>query len=278
MTTPVIESGDITTSTGTGTGGSPTFPDYVSGDLLIMFIGLDDDATANALTAPASAPNGEPLILSSTGSGGHSGGGPTQGVVAWVGDATISSAGLAWTWTGSEFSTARCIKVLAGEFDPATPLGVTSDYSGNTSGSGTTTATPVWTPGASDGGGKIVVHICTDVEAITDAEPATGWTLVVNTDHGGVASAIATRDAAAVNSTEITSVNYTVAGGDSSSTKGVIVREISGPVTASADVAFALTIHISGPHVKGAKGAIPSVALAPTVFPTSSMLFGLNLN
>ena len=172
MTRPVIESGDITTSTGTGAGGSPTFPDYVSGDLLIMFIVLDDDETANGLGAPANGPNGETLILTSVGSGGNANNGPTQGVVAWVGDATISSSTLAWTWSGSEFWAGRCIKVLAGEFDATTPLGTTSGYNGASS--GTSVPTPSWSIASDDGGGAIVVHLTVDVDPISGTP--SGWT------------------------------------------------------------------------------------------------------
>lgn len=229
MTRPLIESGDITTSTGTGASGELSHPDYVSGDLLIQFIGMDDDETANALAPPTAGPNGETLILSSTGSGGSATAGPTQGVVAWVGDATIGAGTLHWEWSGNEFWTCRCIKVLAGEFDATTPLGATSGYSGNTSDSGTTVATPSWALDADDGGGAIVVHMCSDVDPITGSP--SGWTITVNTDHGGIASAITQRDADSVDSETVASVDYTV-DSDSSSTLGVVVR----PAAAGADV------------------------------------------
>jgi len=226
MVAPVIESGDITTSTGTSDDDSGDFPDYVSGDLLIMFWGMDDDETANSLNAPANGPNGEILILSSVGTGGHSSSGPTQGVVAWVGDATISAGSLAWTWDGSEFWTCRCIKVLAGEFDASTPIGAVSGFSGNTDSGGTVIRQPSWTLGASDGGGTILVHICTDNDAITGT--VSGWTLIVNTDHGGVATAISIRDTDSVDSETTSAVEWAISS-DSSSTKGLVVR---GPVDA----------------------------------------------
>jgi len=236
VTRPLIEAGDITTSTGTGTTGAVSHPAYESGDLLIAFIGIDDDLTANNPSAPANGPNGETLILSSVGSGGSSGGGPTQGVVAWLGTATQSSGTTDFTWTGSEFWAGRCVKVLAGEFDPTTPLGVVSGYDGNTSDSGTTVATPgavaSWTLGASDGGGAILVHMVVDADPLSGTP--SGWTLTVNTDHGGLSTAITQRDADSVDSETVSSVNYSTSA-DSSSTKGVVVRPLVGVTISDVD-------------------------------------------
>jgi len=222
MTRPVIESGDITTSSAsTTTTASTDHPAYVSGDLIIQFFGMDDDATDNALNTPANGSNGETLIEDSTGSGGSGSTGPTQGIIAWIGDATVNAGTLDWTFTGTERWACRCIKVLAGEFDSVTPLGTLSGYSGNTSAAGTTIATPSWAIGASDGGGAIVVGLVTDQDPISGTP--SGWTLVVNTDHGDVASGISTRDADSVDSETVASVDYTIAS-DSSSTIGVVVR------------------------------------------------------
>lgn len=232
MAKPVIDSGDITTSTGTGTTGAITTPAYENGDLLIAFIGIDDDLTANNPSAPSTGPFGETLILSSVGSGGSTGGGPTQGVVAWLGTATRAADTIDFTWTGSEFWAGRVIKVLAGEFDGTTPLGTTSGYDGNTSDSGTTVSTPSWSIGASDGGGAIVVHMVADADAISGAP--SGWAITDNVDHGGLATAITQRTAESVDSETIASVDYTVAA-DSSSTKGVVVRPLSAAVITSVD-------------------------------------------
>ncbi len=220
---PVIEAGDITSSGNdtAATANTVDYPAYVSGDLLIMFWGGDDDPTADTITAPASGGNSETLLISNTGSGGNSGDGPTQGVIAWVGDATVSSGSLTWTRGNAEEWAGRTVKVLAGEFDASTPLGTLSGYSGQSS-DATTIATPVFNAGASDGGGTIVVGIITDQDPITGTPG--GWSApLAMTDHGAVASAIAVRTAAAVDSTEITSVNYTMTL-DSASTIAVIVR------------------------------------------------------
>lgn len=237
MTRPLIQAGDITTSTGTGTTGNVDHPAYGAGDLLIAFIGLDDDFTANNLQTPSTGPNGETLILDTTGSGGSSGSGPTQGAVAWVGTATQSAGSVDFTWTGSEFYAGRCIIVPAGEFDATTPLGALSGYSGNTSSTGTTIATPSWTLDSTDGGGAIVVHMVTDADPIT-GNPS-GWTITVNTDHGGVASAITQRDADSVDSETVASVDYTISS-DSSSTLGIVVRPPI--VTHTADGSPSITI------------------------------------
>ncbi len=221
MTRPIIDSGDILTSTGSGTTGAVDHQAYGDGDLMLAFIGIDDDLTANNPSAPSTGPNGETLIESTVGSGGSSGGGPTQGFVAWVGTATRSAGTIDFTWTGSEFWAGRCIKVLAGEFDATTPLGALSGYSGNTSDSGTTVATPSWALDADDGGGAIVVHMVVDADPLSGTP--SGWTLTVNTDHGGLSTAITQRDADSVDSETVASVDYTTSA-DSSSTLGTVVR------------------------------------------------------
>ncbi|MEE8306587.1 MAG: hypothetical protein V3R81_04935 [Gammaproteobacteria bacterium] len=221
MVRPVIEAGDIQTSTGTGTTGAIATQAYEDGDLMIAFLGIDDDVTANNPSAPSTGPYGESLILTSTGSGGSTGGGPTQGVVAWLGTASRSSSTIDFTWTGSEFWAGRCIRVLAGEFDPVTPLGNTSGYDGNTSDSGSTVITPSWSLAADDGGGAILVHMVVDADALGGTP--SGWTLTVNTDHGGLSTAITQRDADSSDSETVSSATYTT-DADASSTKGIVIR------------------------------------------------------
>lgn len=232
MTRPLIESGDITTSTGTGESAAVSHPAYNSGDLVIAFLGIDDDVTANNPQNPSTGPNGETLIYDLAGSGGSSGSGPTQCAIAWIGTATQSSGTVSFTWTGSEFWAARVIKVLAGEFDATTPLGAQSGFDGNTSSTGTTIATPSWALDATDGGGAILVHMVADADPIT-GNPA-GWTITLNTDHGGLATAITQRDADSVDSETVASVDYTIAA-DSSSTLGIVIRPPSGPAITSID-------------------------------------------
>ena len=246
MTRPVIEAGDITTSSNNNADTTPdiSFPDYVSGDLLIMCITQDDDITNHTITSPANGPNGETLILDSTGSGGSSSAGPATGIIAWVGDDTVSASTLAWAISGAgEQWGGRCVKVLAGEFDASTPLGTLSGYSGNTSSGGTTIATPSWTIGASDGGGAVVVFLGTDSDPIGGTP--SGWTLLANTDHGAVAMAVAVRDADSTNSETVASVDYTLTA-DSSSTIGVVVRGSSSDATAN----------ISGAAISGEAGTV----------------------
>jgi len=223
MAAPVIEAGDITDS-GTNsstTANTPNTPAYVSGDLIIGFWGGDDDITADTITAPTNGVNGETLILTSTGSGGSSGQGPTSGVVAWIGDATVGATTQTWTRGQEEQWMGRYVKVLAGEFDATTPLAVVSGYSGQTSDSGTTFTTPSWAIGADDADGTVIVGMVTDIDPI-GGTPA-GWTLLKNTDYGAVAGAIAVRDAATTASETIASATYTFTSA-SASTVGVVVR------------------------------------------------------
>jgi hypothetical protein len=229
MAKPVIEIGDITTSTGTSVGPTPTYPDYLGGDLLIMFVGVDDDETANNLQTPASGPGLETLIVDVAGSGGNATSGPTQAVIAWVGAGLTSSGTIGFVSSGSEFWVGRCIKVLAGEFDAANPMGAVSGFAGNPAADGSTVATPEWTLDADDGGGAIVVHMVSDADPIT-GNPS-GWTLTTNVDHGGLATAITQRDAESVDSETVASVDYTI-DSDSSSTIGVVVR----PAPAGANI------------------------------------------
>jgi hypothetical protein len=232
MAKPVIESGDITTTTGTGTTAALDTPAYVSGDLLIAFLGIDDDVTANNPQNPATGPFGETLIYDLAGSGGSSASGPTQCAVAWVGTATRAADTIDFTWTGDEFWAGRVIKVLAGEFDATTPLGAASGFAGNTSSTGTTVPTPVWTLDADDGGGAILVHMVVDADPLSGTPG--GWTLTVNTDHGGLATAITQRDAESVDSETTVSVDYTVSS-DSSSTLGIVIRALSGASISNVD-------------------------------------------
>jgi len=223
MATPVIEAGDVQADSG----GATTSPDpehqaYVAGDLLIQFLGGDDDLATDSLTAPANGPNGETLIVSSVGSGGHATTGPVTGVIAWVGNDTVAAGTLTWARGNAESWSGRCIKIPAGEFDSVTPIGTVSTHQGNSDSSGTTAPTPTMTAGASDGSGKILVCICVDL--ITFTGTVSGWTILQNIDDGGQGCGVVVRDAAASNSESISSVDYTVAN-DSSSCIGLIVRD-----------------------------------------------------
>ena len=144
-----------------------------------------------------------------------------NGVIAWVGDATIGAGSLEWTRGQAESWDGRTILVPAGEFDASTPIGDISGFAGNTDDE-ITVPTPAWTAGATDGGGRVVVFLSVDADPITGS--VAGWALLANSDLGAVASAIAIRTAAAVNSTAISSVTYDIIA-DTSSSIGIIVRE-----------------------------------------------------
>lgn len=223
MTAPVIEAGDITSSSGTSQSSMAVdHPAYVSGDLLIQWYGGDDNLATASLTTPSSGGNSETLILDSTGDNGAAAG-PCAGVIAWVGDATVNAGSLTWTRGSGKTWGGRTIKVLAGEFDATTEFSALSPYDGGVFGSDTTIPTPTWTISSSDGGGTVVVLLVTDTDPISGTP--TGWgASLENTDHGACAVAVAIRDAATTNSETIDSVNYTISPGDTSTTIGVVVR------------------------------------------------------
>jgi len=83
MAQVLIEEADILRSFNSSNETTPdiTYPAYVTGDLLIQFLGVDDDIASFPLTTPATGPNGETLILDTTGSNGVSGG-PSVGAIA----------------------------------------------------------------------------------------------------------------------------------------------------------------------------------------------------
>lgn len=234
MTTPVIEEGDITSSFNNSADTTPSvdYPAYESGDFLVMAIQADDDIDSQVLGEPANGPDGETLLSGFTTPGQGNGGtnGPTTGIIAWIGGSSQIAGSLDWSLDGAgEQWGGRTIIVPAGEFDASTSLGAISAYSGNVNDANMPTDT--WVAGASDGGGKIVVFFGSDADAISAA--ASGWTMLANADHGAIAMAVGLRDAAAVDSTSITSVNFTAVATTSSSQIGFIIRE---PVVGGASV------------------------------------------
>ncbi|KKL50569.1 hypothetical protein LCGC14_2304170 [marine sediment metagenome] len=242
MTQPVIEAGDITSSNNetSETSQLVSYPAYEIGDLLIQFYMGDDDID-DTITPPGNGGNGETLILTTSGSGGNSTNGPVSGIVAWVGDASKIPGTLEWTRGAAEQWAGRCVKVLAGEFDPTTPLAVVSGYDGSPIAT-TDCATPTWAIGAGDAGGTVVVGFCIDIQPIT-VTPG-GWTLLVHADHGAIASAVAVRDAATSASETIASVDFTIAANRTSSTIAVVVRP---PAAGGANPKGPLGMPLHGP-------------------------------
>lgn len=219
--TPVIEAGDCTVS-GSNTAGTSwavSHPAAAAGDLLIFCVAWDDSTAVTSVTAPT-GPNGETL----TSIEGPIASNSTEvRCQAWYTVATGSwSAGtLTFTPGASESWSATVIKVPAGEFDAATPIGAdSSSSSANTT--DTTVDSPAYSAGASDGGGRLVWFAAVDADPLSATAPS-GWTIRQRQDLGAVAHGIATRDAAVTDSESIASATWSIAG-DSWASIAFIVR------------------------------------------------------
>ena len=221
MVQPVIEAADVTPTTGNSATPALNYPAHNSGDLLTQLIHIDEDLTEAGLAAPSTGPNGETLDVSSTGSGGSSTSGPTNGIIAWIASANTGAGSLSWSVvTTSEAFVGHTIIVPAGEHGG---VGTLSGYAGSP-GNVTDLPTPSWSIGAGEGGGTVLIGLSVDGDPISTTDPA-GWTQIDNSIQGSSVSAIvAVRDAATTASETIASVNFTTASGsDSTSSIGIVI-------------------------------------------------------
>jgi len=170
----------FTESGGTAvTSGAVVYPAYSVGDLLVVGIAVDDDATNNNLQTPTAGPDGEELLLDLSGSGGESSAGPTQGLVAWVATSNEASGTITFTWTGTEDWSGNVMRVPKGRFDANRPFGKTSPFYGHSTLS-TTIKLPAWTADEDDGrSGKDGIFVFTAIDSGTDGVDGTpnppGW-------------------------------------------------------------------------------------------------------
>jgi hypothetical protein len=211
VTAPLIEAGDCTVG-GSNTAGATwavPHPAASTGDLLIWNIAWDDSTSVTDVTEPSGA-NGEtlseinatPIYSNSTEVGGKCWwtictGAWTQGTLTFTPSATES-----WTST--------VIRVPAGEFDAADPIGnVLTRSSANTT--DTTVENPVGDLASNDGGGRLVWFAFVDADALSGTNPS-GWTIRQAQDLGAVAHGIATRDAQTTNSETVAETTWGIAG------------------------------------------------------------------
>ncbi len=199
-------------------------PDYIDGDLIIQWWGSDDD---DAVTAATSGANGETLLHSFTGDSG-SGAGPVVGVIAWVGDATITAGTQNWTIAAAEHWHVHTLKIRRGAFDATTPIASNSAVAGNSANS-TNVPTPAWTAG-STAGQTVMCGLVTDADPILTVP--SDWRIISGNDTGSVAGSVAIRDTTTTASESISSVNFTIAS-DTSSTYGITLNPHSNPVVTS---------------------------------------------
>jgi hypothetical protein len=217
--TPVIEASDATTDTQAAADPWPiNVPDASAGDLL-LFIGAWDDSTDVTSVAAPAGPNGE-TITSIVGP--QASAGVDMRMQAWYTVCTgVWTAGTI-SFNPSATETARfvVIRVLAGEFDPTTPIGA-ADSDGSAATNETNVNSPAFTAGASDGGGRLVLAFGSDADAIT--APGSGTSTVDNATASGVGLLVATRDAAVADSESIASITATIAS-DAWATLAFVVR------------------------------------------------------
>lgn len=222
---PVIEATDCTVS-GNNTAQSSwavSYPNASTGDLLIFYIAWDDSTNTTGCTAPA-GPNSETLTeinatpITDTSATPHE-----TRAKAWYTVATNSwTAGtLSFTPSDTESWSATVVRVPAGEFDSATPIGAIAT-AGATSNADTTVDSPAFSAGSTDGGGALLWFAGVDTDPLS-ATPPTDWTILQRQDLGAVAHGVAVRNAAVTDSESIASATWAIAG-DSWTSIAVIVR------------------------------------------------------
>lgn len=202
--TPVIEPGDATNSGNdtASTSWAISHPTAAPGDLLIFVIGWDDSTNTTSVSAP-SGPNGETITSIAGPVASNS---DEVRLQAWytVATGSWSASTVTFTPNASEQWTGTVIKVLAGEFDAATPIGASNTRS--SAGTAESNAlSPSLTAGGSDGSGKLVWATVVDADPLVTLQA--GNTQISNVDRGATSMGVAVRDAAVTNS-------ESVAGGD----------------------------------------------------------------
>ncbi|MCK5475338.1 MAG: hypothetical protein KAI71_02010 [Candidatus Pacebacteria bacterium] len=221
---PVIEAGDVTSSSGATTGEPYIgYSAYVAGDLIIMFMTCDDD---DAITPATTGPNGETRTIIGSGDSGHR---DSPGVAGmwFVGTEARSAGTQMWTIYKDEEWIGKVIKVPAGEFDSSNPIDSVSGIGGADPAS-TNVPTPSWSTSTADG--RVVVFCGVNVEPFSSA--ATGWTEVSTTPLSPMSGTVTIRDAATTTSETIATANHLIATADVSSTLGCVVNA---PVAVSPD-------------------------------------------
>ena len=283
LTTPLVESGDVTQS-GSNTAQATwavSFPSYVAGDLLIFHVASDANVTHDW---PATGPNGETIntIVDSHGSAGTS----AERVSAFwfIGSDTEASGSLTVTPSASEQWVAAVLKVPVGEFDPDTPIDSVVGTGGNSSGTGSTAPSPAWSASAAAAQGRVMAWIGIDADPVT-ATPS-GWLDISSVDIGAVSGTLSRRTAAATASESIASATWSLAS-DSSSTLGYVILpppEVIVPQTETGSgtpTAATLTIGVAqtGRDIKFGAAVLRVVtggqadSLAVTVNPASGQLY-----
>lgn len=211
MAAPVIEAADCTVS-GSNTAAATwavSHPAASAGDLLIWNIAWDDSTDTTDVAEPA-GPNSE--VLSEINATPVASNGTEVRGKCWYTICTGAWSGgtLTFTPTATESWTATVIRVPAGEFDPADPIGnVLTRSSANTT--DTTVENPVGDLSANDGTGTLVWFAFVDADSLIWTNP-TGWTIRQAQDLGAVAHGVATRDTQTTNGETVAETTWDIAG------------------------------------------------------------------
>lgn len=246
MAAPVIEAADCTVS-GSNTAAATwavSHPAASAGDLLIWNIAWDDSTDTTDVAEPA-GPNSE--VLSEINATPVASNGTEVRGKCWYTICTGAWSGgtLTFTPTATESWTATVIRVPAGEFDPADPIGNVLTRS-STTGTDTTVENPVGDLAANDGTGTLVWFAFVDADPL-DATNPTGWTILERQDLGAVAHGVAVRNTQTTNGETVAETTWAIAG-DSWGGISYVVR---------------------GPPVYAVAGTVRFVGQTPTVETTN---------
>ena len=246
MAAPVIEAADCTVS-GSNTAAATwavSHPAASAGDLLIWNIAWDDSTDTTDVAEPA-GPNSE--VLSEINATPVASNGTEVRGKCWYTICTGAWSGgtLTFTPTATESWTATVIRVPAGEFDPADPIGNVLTRS-STTGTDTTVENPVGDLAANDGTGTLVWFAFVDADPLNATNP-TGWTILERQDLGAVAHGVAVRNTQTTNGETVAETTWAIAG-DSWGGISYVVR---------------------GPPVYAVAGTVRFVGQTPTVETTN---------
>ena len=222
-TPPLIESGDVT-STAWGSVIDPVtvdYPAYVSGDLLVFHVGTDLSPTH---TIPSSGPNSETIttVVANENTAGSDG--PNLSVFYCIGNATIGAGSLNVTVSATARGRGYCIKVLAGEFDPAAPIHSNVGQTGSSSGADTAIDTDAFIADAV-ADGRLVHYLAADGGGVsTTISGLAGFTQIANNPGSITVAALYTRDAAVTASESIGSSAFSIDDPDTNSAVSYVVN------------------------------------------------------
>lgn len=190
---------------------SASNPTYSTGDLVLVFVMMDQDATRSG-TVSITAPNGETVTTEqatfddgNTGTNGHN-----MTVFSYVATAG-ATAGANIACANDNFADQFTVVVQvwdAGTFNTTTRL-VNKTTTSNTAGS-TTVTSGAFTAAAAQG--RIGFVACRAFDAFS-ATPPTGWTEEANADYGALPGYAAIRNAATTSSESVTATTFNTVSG-----------------------------------------------------------------